>query len=110
MNYRVVTSANFSRKAKPLLKKYPSMKAELVAFGKKLAEDPTQGISLGRSCYKIRIGIQSKGAGKRGGARAITYVVTEDEKVILLTIYDKKDKADLEPGELDDLLNDLSEP
>lgn len=53
--------------------------------------------------------IRSKGAGKRGGAKVITYVVTEDEKVILLTIYDEKDKTDLEPGELDELLNDLSE-
>ena len=85
------------------------MKAELVAFGKKLAEDPTQGTSLGRSCYKIRIAIQSKGAGKRGGARFVTYVITEDEQVVLLTIYDKKDKTDLDPGELDGLLNDLPE-
>jgi len=36
-------------------------------------------------------------------------VVTEDEQVILLTIYDKKDKADLNPDELDTLLSDLSE-
>jgi len=109
MSYKIVTSANFSRKAKPLLKKYPSMKEELVAFGKKLTEDPTQGTSLGRSCYKIRVAIGSKGAGKRGSARVVTYVITEDEQVILLTIYDKKDKADLDPGELDSLLNDLSE-
>ena len=74
-----------------------------------LEVNPMQGTSLGRSCYKIRIAIQSKGAGKRGGARVITYVVTEDEKVILLTIYDKKDKTDLEPGELDELMNNLSE-
>lgn len=53
--------------------------------------------------------IQSKDVGKRGGARVITYVVTEDEQVILLTIYDKKDRTDLEPGELDELLNDLPE-
>ena len=53
--------------------------------------------------------IRSQGAGKSGEIRVITYVVTEDEKVILPTIYDKKDKTDLEPGELDELLNDLSE-
>lgn len=52
--------------------------------------------------------IRSKGVGKSGGARVITYVVTEDKKVILLTIYDKKAKTDLEPGELDELLNDLT--
>lgn len=109
MSYKIITSPNFTRKVKPLLKKYASLKAELVALGKEIAENPTQGISLGQHCYKIRLAIQSKGTGKRGGARVVTYVVTEDEQVILLTIYDKKDKTDLEPGELDTLLNDLSE-
>jgi hypothetical protein len=33
--------------------------------------------------------------------------VTENEEVILLTIYDKKVKADLEPNELDTLLDSL---
>ncbi len=108
MNYKIITSASFKRKAKPLLRKYPSIKSELAALGKKLADDPTQGSSLGQSCYKVRMAIQSKGVGKSGGARVITYVVTEDEQVILLTIYDKKDKIDLKPGELDDLLSNLS--
>ena len=85
------------------------MRAGLIAFGKRLVGDPMQGTSLEQSCYKLRMAIRSKGAGKRSGARVITYVVTEDEKVVLLTIYDKKDKTDLEPGELDELLNDLSE-
>lgn len=108
MKFKVITSANFKRKAKPLLKKYASTKSELAALGNELSESPTSGTSIGQNCYKIRMAIKSKVMGKRGGARVITYVVTEDKKVVLLTIYDKKNKVDLEPGELDKLLNDLS--
>jgi mRNA-degrading endonuclease RelE of RelBE toxin-antitoxin system len=76
-------------------------------LGDDLSVNPKQGDSLGKSCYKVRLAIKSKGKGKRGGARVITYVVTENEEVILLSIYDKKVKDDLETDELDDLLADI---
>ena len=107
MSYEVILSARFKRTSKKLAKKYKSYKIDLGDIISSLEINPTQGASLGQNCYKIRMAIQSKGTGKRGGARVITYVVTEEEQVILLTIYDKKDKADLEPGELDQLLNGL---
>ncbi len=110
MNFKVVPSQRFQRAAKPLLKKYPSLKNELRALGKSLAEFPEQGTALGKNCYKIRLAIQSKGKGKSGGARVITYLLTDDEKIVLLTIYDKAQKADLEPGELDQLLELLILP
>jgi hypothetical protein len=50
-----------------------------------LQDNPTAGISLGNSTYKIRIAIKSKGSGKSGGARVITYVVTAEKEVYLLT-------------------------
>ena len=109
MNYEVILSNRFKRKFKPLSKKYRSLNGELNELIDSLEISPTQGTSLGQRCYKIRLAIQSKGSGKSGGARIVTYVVTEDEQVILLTIYDKKDKADLEPGELDSLLSELPE-
>lgn len=109
MNYNVEASANFDRDIKKLAKKYRSLKSELAELIAGLEENPTQGNSLGQGCYKIRLAIKSKGTGKSGGARIVTYVVTEDEQVILLTVYDKKDKADLNPGESDILLSDLSE-
>lgn len=107
MSYKVEASDRFDRDIKKLVKKYKSLKDELAELINSLEENPTQGTSLGQHCYKIRLAIRSKGTGKRGGARVVTYVVTDDEQVILLTIYDKKNKADLEPGELADLLKDL---
>jgi hypothetical protein len=46
---------------------------------------------LGNSTYKIRVAIKSKGKGKSGGARVITYVISENEEIYLLTIYDKSE-------------------
>lgn len=109
MNYEVILSARFKRTSKRLAKKYRSYKLGLADVIDSLEVNPIQGSSLGQGCYKLRMAIRSKGAGKWGGARVITYVVTEDEKVVLLIIYDKKDKTDLEPGELDELMNNLSE-
>lgn len=91
----------------PFSKKYLSLKEELRELGKSLSVTPQQGTGLGKSCYKIRLAIRSKGKGKSGGARIITYVVTDEQQVILLTICDKSRKTDLEPGELDSLLAGL---
>jgi mRNA-degrading endonuclease RelE of RelBE toxin-antitoxin system len=107
MSYKISASKGFKRDVKPLVKKYKSLKVELDELFDSLEIAPKQGDSLGKSCYKVRLAIKSKGKGKRGGARVITYVVTENEEVILLSIYDKKVKDDLEPDELDDLLVDI---
>lgn len=77
-----------------------------------LQEEPLQGASIGKGCYKIRMAITSKKQGKSGGARVITFVKVTQEAVYLLAIYDKSEKEDLEKGELDvylDLVEDDSE-
>ena len=93
MSYSVIPIAKFKKEAKRLVKKYPSLKNELTELNLSLISNPTLGTPLGNNAYKVRIAIKSKGAGKSGGGRVITYVITEDEGIYLLTIYDK--------GELD---------
>ncbi len=89
MNYSVIPIDKFKKEAKRLIKKYPSLKKELALLSTILASQPAAGISLGNSTYKIKVAIKSKGTGKSGGARVITYLVTENKEVYLLTIYDK---------------------
>lgn len=60
-------------------------------FTSLLQANPTAGKSLENSTFKIRIALKSKGTGKSGGARVITYIVTENKMIYLLTIYDKGD-------------------
>ena len=69
-------------------------------FFKKLAENPTQGTNLGNNCYKIRVAISSKGKGKSGGARLITYVRVLKGIVYLLDIYDKSSQGTISEKEL----------
>ena len=107
MNYSVKTLAVFDREAKKLVKKYPSLKGELAQLIGSLSADPIQGIPLGKDCFKIRLAIKSKGKGKSGGARVITYVYVEGETVYLLSIYSKGDKDDISDAEIDVLLEDI---
>ena len=51
-----------------------------------LSENPILGTSLGDNCYKVRVAIKSKGKGKSGGARVITYIITADKEIYAIDI------------------------
>ncbi len=104
MNYSVKSIEVFERQAKRLIKKYPSLKAELYNLSKQLKENPNKGTAIGKSCYKIRLAIKSKGKGKSGGARVITNFMVSDDTIYLLSIYDKSNKENLTGKELLELL------
>ena len=87
--------------------KYASLKSELLTLVQELKENPDQGTAIGKSCYKIRLAIKSKG--KSGGARVITNFVVANDAVYLLSIYDKSDKENLSDKELDELLQFVPE-
>jgi hypothetical protein len=101
MKIKVVTTDDFEKSAKPLLKKYASLKLELKDLSDTLKVNPTFGTSLGGGIYKIRLAIKSKGKGKSGGARVISHfdlevLIETDSKeeynrVFLLEIYDKSE-------------------
>jgi mRNA-degrading endonuclease RelE of RelBE toxin-antitoxin system len=105
MNYKVLTIPPFDKQLKRLIKKYPSLRIEISTLIKELKFEPDQGIPLGNNCYKIRLAIGSKGKGKSGGARVITYFAITDSSIFLLSIYDKSQQSDIEDRELLRLLN-----
>jgi len=70
-------------------------------------QNPETGTFIGNNCYKIRLAIGSKGKGKSGGARVITYLYIGTKIVYLLTIYDKGEKADLKINELKEMVESL---
>lgn len=104
MSYKVKTISVFEKQAKKLIKKYPSLKKELLELVKELKRNPSQGIALGKNCFKIRIAISSKGKGKSGGGRIITNIVVTENTVFLLTIYDKSEQENITEKELEALL------
>jgi len=107
MSYSIIPIEKFKKEAKRLIKKYPSLKNELGELSTLLQTNPTAGTSLGSNTYKIRIAIKSKGTGKSGGARVISYVVTENEEVYLLTIYDKADLDSVDDNTLRKIIKSI---
>lgn len=104
MNYSVYPTPDFKKFVKRLSKKYPSLKSDLQDLILVLNEKPDSGISLGQGIHKIRIAITSKGKGKSGGARVITYLVTEDNEVYLVYIYDKSQLENISKEQIIELL------
>jgi mRNA-degrading endonuclease RelE of RelBE toxin-antitoxin system len=104
MNYKVISIPFFDRQFKRLAKKFPSLKGDFQELVNSLVKNPTQGESIGKGSYKIRLSITSKGKGKSGGARVITYVLIQSEAVYLLSIYDKSEKSSISNDELKSLI------
>jgi hypothetical protein len=107
MSYKITAITNFRNEAKRLIKKYPSLQTELLALGEQLSFNPTLGTQIGNGCYKIRLAIASKGKGKSGGARIITYLYVAETTVFLLSIYDKSEKSNIADNELKELLKSI---
>lgn len=105
MSFEIIPIAPFQREAKRLIKKYPSLKHEVLHLIEVLKENPIQGESLGNNCYKIRLSIQSKGKGKSGGARVITHIYHQGNEVYLLSIYDKSEQSNISEKQIEKLLN-----
>ena len=101
----------FERRAKELAKKYRSFAFDYSKFLDELEKTPFGGEPLGHHTYKNRMAITSKGKGKSGGARVITYNVqekTEDEVVItLMTIYDKSEISNISDAYLRRLIQQI---
>jgi len=109
MNYKVIPTPRFKRQVKKLLKKYSSLSAELQAFEQGLMANPEQGQSLGQNAYKVRVAVKSKGKGKSGGLRVITYLITEEEEIYLLTIYDKSEMESIDNKTLKEMIKKINE-
>ena len=100
-----------------MLKKYASLKADLANLENDLLSNPKLGTPLGNNAYKIRLKITSKGKGKSGGARIISYLETElvtsfenidgETVVNLISIYDKSETATISDKELKALISNL---
>ena len=101
----------FERRAKALAKKYKSFVADYNIFLDDLEKNPFGGEPLGHHIYKNRMSIASKGKGKSGGARVITYNVqqySEDEvRIILMSIYDKGEISNVSDAYLRSLVQEI---
>ena len=104
MNYSIVFDKSFEKEVKRLSKRYPSLKSDLIEFQEEIYANPQIGTDLGR---KIRMRISSKGRGKSGGARVISFTVVvafDETEINLLYIYDKAERESISLKEIEELL------
>ena len=110
MANQIIYSKIFIRKAKELKKRHHSLVSDLEELETSLLENPTQGSDLGAGLHKVRLAVKSKGKGKSGGYRVITYLVSQTDahvNINMLTIYDKKDESSIDKSYLIGLIKEL---
>lgn len=110
MSFDVSTTPEFESQAKALRKRYRSFKDDLMNLVLSLEENPFQGVELSPGIRKLRMAITSKGRGKSGGARVITYTVVTMEtegRVYLMNVYDKSDFSTVELSVLKEITKGL---
>ena len=111
MSFEIKTIEVFDRQAKRLAKHYASFKQDYKDFLDELRKNPLSGTDLGGGVRKVRMAIASKGKGKSGGARVITYnlqQVSEEEVLItLMSIYDKSDMENVSDAYLRSLVKQI---
>lgn len=103
MANRIVYTLIFEKYFKRYSKKFRSLTAELKNLELDLLENPKLGDPLGDGLFKIRLAVKSKGKGKSGGFRVITYLIASDVNgftINLLMLYDKSEVADIPKEEL----------
>jgi len=99
----IIATDFFEIRFKKLKKKFKTLLDELVDLQTELSVNPTMGTDLGNGLHKIRLASKSKGKGKSGGFRVITYLVVESKTettIYLITIYDKSEEENITKQEL----------
>ena len=107
MKYKTEILATFKKEFKRLLKRYPSLIEDVKTLRQNLEAFPDLGTDLGGGLRKVRMRITSKGKGKSGGARVISFTVVvavEETEINLLYIYDKAERSSISKKEIEELL------
>ncbi|MCM1355476.1 MAG: hypothetical protein NC212_03615 [Staphylococcus sp.] len=110
MNFDIIPTPGFAKALKILAKRHRSLKQDMVAFSKSLQSNPFQGDELSPGIRKIRMAVSSKGRGKAGGARVITYTIVLAENqgtVYLIDIYDKADYSTVDVAIIQNIIAEL---
>ena len=110
MNFEIQTSSYFDTEAKRLAKRHRSFIDDLQDFRDSLLKNPFQGTELSPGIRKVRLTIESKGRGKSGGVRVITFTYWVDEEngvVILLLLYDKSDASNIKMNVVRQIIKDM---
>ena len=113
MTVKISYHPQVARDVKRLAKKYKSLASDLKALLSEINDNPDIGVDLGHGVRKVRLSITSKGKGKRGGARILSYkrIVLNDNyiKIVFLAMYDQNEIENVSDDYIKYLLNTFNE-
>ncbi len=92
-----------------MMKKYKKISADLELCIELLEQKPFSGTHLGKGLYKLRLKSSDKSRGKSGGFRIIYYLISEEKKIYLLTIYSKSEIENIPEEKLIKILEEIKE-
>jgi len=107
MSYKIIPTPEFIKNLKSLKKRYKNIKNDIKKLSDELKKEPTLGVSLGKNIYKIRVKNSDINKGKSAGYRVITYLISEDYEIYLITIYSKSDQENILDEEIKKLIEEL---
>lgn len=104
----VIATKVFIKSAKAIAKKYRSFNNDYQLFVEELSNNPQMGVDLGEGFRKVRMAITSKGKGKSGGCRVITFdLVERNGRLYLIYIYDKADYDNINLSVIKSIVKDM---
>ena len=111
MEVKISYHPQFAKDVKRLAKKYKSLASDLKALLSEIQDNPDLGVDLGHGVRTVRSSITSKGKGKRGGARILSFkriVITDNYiKIVFLAMYDKNEIENVSDDYIRYLLNNI---
>jgi mRNA-degrading endonuclease RelE of RelBE toxin-antitoxin system len=99
-------SPNFIRDLRDLSKSYRHIKSDLQPLIDQLLQGETPGDRIKgvkSIVYKVRLKNSDVQKGKSGGYRALYYLKSQD-KIVLVTIYSKSDRTDIDAATIIDII------
>ncbi len=104
----VIALPTFTRNIRTLIKKYRNILNDIQPIVSQLENGEILGdrvIGVGYPIFKLRIKNSDNQKGKSGGYRLIYYLKTND-KILLLTLYNKSEQDDVMAGDLQDIIEE----
>jgi mRNA-degrading endonuclease RelE of RelBE toxin-antitoxin system len=99
-------TSEFKRNVRQLAKKYRRIQHDIQPIIDVIVRGSAPGDRISGSTYdvyKVRVRNTDRARGKSGGYRII-YQITPENTVLLITLYSKTEQADIEPHEIQDII------
>ena len=109
MPVKLLSSANFEKNVRRLVRHYPHLTDDLDVLLAQLLKGQTPGdriSGVGYTAYKVRLKSSDINRGENASFRVIYYLKTK-ECVYLVTIYSKSKQTDIEKKALKQMIDDI---